>query len=177
MDEQVSLRPIERPGDDAALASLDITYFTGQSFQVVRDAGAVGLTLVDLPGPRSRSLPLDLDADGWTDGWVAVVNGRLVGFVATSLAEWNRRLIIWHFYVDAEARRQGVGRRLMDLALEAGARRQAIVAWLETSNFNVPGVEIYRRLGFELSGFDETIYLGTGNSDEFALFMSRSLQW
>ena len=42
------------------------------------------------------------------------------GFIATQLEAWNLRLSIWHFYVDAEYRRRGIGRALMTRALEFG---------------------------------------------------------
>jgi ribosomal protein S18 acetylase RimI-like enzyme len=62
----------------------------------------------------------------------------------------------------------------MEHALEEGRRRGAVTAWAETSNRNFTGVHLYRRLGFELCGFDLSLYRGTPADAEFAVFLSRS---
>jgi len=175
MTVQPGIRRIRRPADDDQVQRLDATFETAQAFRVVREAAALRLERIDLERAQTRQFPVVLDADPWTDGWVATSGDAVVAFIATSFADWNRRLTIWHFYVDPSWRRQGLGRRLMLQALAEGAERGALHAWLETNNFNVPGVEAYGRLGFEITGFDLTLYAATSRDDEFALFLSRRI--
>jgi ribosomal protein S18 acetylase RimI-like enzyme len=95
--------------------------------------------------------------------------------VATEHDSWNSRVVIWHLYVDASRRRRGIGRRLLETALAAAVEAGMRVAWLETSNLNVPGVRAYERLGFEICGLDTTLYTGTPAEGEIALFLARPL--
>ena len=50
--------------------------------------------------------------------------------------------------VDPEQRRRGLGRLLLDLALEWGRRRGARRAFLEVRPSNAPALALYRSLGF-----------------------------
>jgi len=90
--------------------------------------------------------------------------------MACGYNQWNKRLVIWHFYVDRAERRKGFGRQLMDCALSAGRQWGARTAWAETSNVNYPGVIAYQRLGFKLCGFDATLYQGTVNEASLGYF-------
>ena len=170
---EVEIGRVERPRDYEEIINLDVTYETAQAFRVTHDSLGVCARLVDLETPLYRQFPIDLEADRWTDGWVARNDGRIAGFVATGFEPWNRRLSIWHFYVGRAFRRQGCGRQLLEQALAEGVSRGASMAWAETSNFNAPGVAAYRKLGFELRGFDQSLFGMLGSSDEFALFLSR----
>lgn len=64
----------------------------------------------------------------------------------------------------------------MDAALGWAARRGLVTAWVETSSTNQPGIAIYRRLGFEICGFDTTLYGGTPSDSEFAIYMARAVE-
>jgi ribosomal protein S18 acetylase RimI-like enzyme len=106
---------------------------------------------------------------------VAIQNDLVAGFIATAFQEWNRRLIIWHFYVDRSYRKHGIGRLLLDHAMGSGVETGAITAWVETSNLNYPGVQAYCRLGFTIVGLDLTLYSGTLSRNEFAIFLGRTI--
>jgi ribosomal protein S18 acetylase RimI-like enzyme len=86
------------------------------------------------------------------------VDERICGFIAAGYHPWNRRLTIWHLYVDNAHRKKGIARLLVIRANDYGVSRGALNLWLETSSLNVPGVQAYRRLGFELCGLDTTLY-------------------
>jgi GNAT superfamily N-acetyltransferase len=103
------------------------------------------------------------------------MGGEVRGFIAVAFEEWNRRMSIWHFYVDRPLRGRGGGRALLQPALEWGRAAGAKTAWVETTNLNHPGIEAYRRLGFELCGFDSSLYRGTETSDEIAVFLARAI--
>ena len=49
-----------------------------------------------------------------------IENEAIVGFIATALHEWNRRLVLWHYYVDRPCRNRGLGRLLLERAIAIG---------------------------------------------------------
>ena len=170
----IQIRPAVLADDAAAIAALDTSVQTTNV--LAASAGPQGIILRSIPQTVTKRFPLD-DLDDperpWTTAWVAVDEAQIVGFAAVGFQAWNRRLVLWHFYVDASRRGQGLGRRLMDVVLEAAKARGARHVWLETSNQNPPGVAAYQALGFILSGLDLTLYDGTPSEGEFALFFSR----
>jgi len=73
-------------------------------------------------GTQEEAVAIDLDADPWEHALVACLEGRVRGFIAMAVEPWNRRMSIWHFYVDLPVRERGGGRVLMDAAIRWGAR-------------------------------------------------------
>jgi ribosomal protein S18 acetylase RimI-like enzyme len=161
--------------DAEAVMRLDTSFRTQRVFQAHGAGETINFTSVPIQSPVEKRFALQLDQDPWERGWVVVANNAVVGFVATELHEWNRRLVIWHFYVDRSCRKRGFGRLLLEHATACGAEAGAVTAWVETSNLNFPGVQAYCRLGFTIVGFDLTLYRGTPSPDEFAVFLSRPI--
>ena len=127
--------------------------------------------------PLSKAFDLGrLDAaHEWEQAWLALDADQAVGVIATQHEVWNRRVIIWHLYVNTSHRRRGIGKRLLNTALAAAREAGARTAWLETTNLNLPGVRAYERLGFQLCGLDTSLYDATASEGEIALFLCRSL--
>lgn len=171
----IQIREFDRARDEAAVRALDVSLTGEHVFQARVEENVLHLHAVAAAAPFVKHFPLDLDADPWRRGFVAVEGDAVRGFVATSFSAWNRRMTIWHYYVDLTHRGLGIGRMLMEHAVEAGRREGAVTAWLETSNRNFPGVQLYRRLGFELCGLDLTLYRGTPAEGEFALYLARPI--
>lgn len=172
----MDVRRFDPDRDCTGVLALDTEFETDREYVVNRAADRLELATARLPAPYRKRFPLELGADPWTDGFVAVDEGRVLGFVATSLQSWNARLTIWHLYVDRTARGRGVGRALVEHALTAGREAGARTAWAETSNRNYPGVLVYTQLGFRLCGFDLSLYVGTVAEGEFALYLARDLR-
>jgi len=172
----LTIRDARFPQDATAIRGID----TGFSTEVVYDVETVGHSLSlktrRLASPLRKRFPLD-DLDDpqrrWSHAFVAEATGTFLGFAAAGLEPWNRRLTLWHLYVDAAARGQGVGRTLVERVLSLGRALDARHVWLETSNLNAPGVAAYEALGFRLCGIDLTLYDGTPAEGEIALFFSR----
>jgi ribosomal protein S18 acetylase RimI-like enzyme len=165
------------PNDWPAIIDLDTSYETDCAFAV--EAGADGdlrLASQRLLERERRDFHIDLTADGWTRGWLCESEGKVVGFLGTEYHEWNRRLVVWHFYVDLRYRRRGFGRRLIERAVTEGLRSGAKSVWVETSNYNAPGIACYRKLAFEVCGFDRSLYYGTPRANEFGVFLWRPLR-
>lgn len=73
--------------------------------------------------------------------------------------------------VDVRHRRKGVGRALMDRAIDWAAARGLPGLRLETQHNNVPACRFYASCGFRLGGFDRDLYRGLARStNEIALF-------
>jgi len=164
------------PQDAAGIAAIDTAFTTHRIYEVAVLGDEITLRPHDLDTPLTKRFPLD-DLESaerpYDRAWVAVEDETIVGFAATSYAEWNRRLVLWHLYIDTPWRGRGLARQLLASVEAEGAARDARHIWLETSSLNAPGVAAYRALGFSLSGVDLTLYDGTPAEGEVALFFSR----
>ncbi|MHC1783111.1 MAG: ribosomal protein S18-alanine N-acetyltransferase [Anaerolineaceae bacterium] len=66
-------------------------------------------------------------------------------------------------------RREGVGRRLMDLALAEAAKEGASLVYLEVRRSNLPAIHMYQEMGFKIVGERKKYYQDNG---EDALLMT-----
>jgi hypothetical protein len=64
----------------------------------------------------------------------------------------------------------------MHAALEWGRRAGARTAGIETTHLNLPGIDAYHRMGFEICGFDTSLYRETPAEGEIAIYMARPLE-
>jgi ribosomal protein S18 acetylase RimI-like enzyme len=174
----IVVRPASLPRDAEAIGRLDTAFTTSAVYDVVASDVAITLTLRSLAQPLIKRFPLDdltSPQRPYDHAWAAWDGERCVGFAATSYEPWNRRLTLWHLYVDPSLRRQGIARQLLKSVEPHGQAHGARHLWLETSSLNVPGVAAYRALGFSLTGADLTLYDGTDAEGETALFFSRPI--
>lgn len=169
------VRACDRGRDAAAIERIDTSFVSESAYSARWRGQILELTLGPLASARRKQFAINPETEGWQQGYVAESDSAVRGFAASNFESWNRRLRICHFYVDRPFRRRGVGRALMDATLEWGRRMGALSAWLETTHTNYPGVEAYRALGFEIAGFDTTLYLGASNPDEFPIYLARRL--
>lgn len=173
----IVIRPAELPRDEAGIAAIDAGFETEACYDV--EAAPRGFNLVKTPIARltKRFWVYDLGSPDreWDEAHVAVDGERIVGFVATSWQFWNRRLVLWHIYVDRPLRGQGLGHRLLEPVFARAARQEALSVFLETSNLNVPGIDWYERQGFKLGGLDTTLYNGTAAAQEVGLYFVKVL--
>jgi ribosomal protein S18 acetylase RimI-like enzyme len=95
-------------------------------------------------------------ADGSYMGWLTEDDGRLVGGAGLWVMEWPphfldaepRRAYLLNFYVAPEARRRGLARELLGLAIAEAKARGIRVVTLHASRFGKP---LYEQTGFEMS--------------------------
>ena len=172
---ELTIRPCDPERDMQRLMSLDVTYLSHGCLLVEEFQQGLALVEQSWGAPHSLTFPIDLATPKGKVSWVAEFNERLVGLISVEFQEWNRRLSIWDFYVDAAKRKQGIGRRLIQVAVDYGTTAGAKVAWAETSNCNLPGIEAYKRLGFHVCGFDASLYCGALAKGQFAVFLAREL--
>ena len=170
---QVRAFDAERDGD--AVSRIDTSYTSDQVYAVHRSGDVVALAPSSAAAPHGRRTALDLAARPWAHGCVAVLDERVRGFVGWELETGSRRMTICQFHVDRPYRRRGAGRRLMDAALDWARRAGAVTARLEISSANHTAITVVRRLGLEICGFDTTLYRGTSNQGEVAVYMAVTL--
>ncbi|NYD42111.1 GNAT family N-acetyltransferase [Nocardioides panaciterrulae] len=171
------VRPYER-SDRALVVALGVHTEVRSVAELRLVDGRLGWSESTLPTPRTKSHDLagylDEAPPPWNDAFVAVRAGRVMGFTATALSGWNRRLVLLHMYVDAAARGQGVGTALLGAAIDSHRAAAARHVWLETQTDNVPAIRAYERMGFRLVGLDQTMY-GDHPGADTAVFMSRPI--
>ena len=174
----IAVRDARLPDDAAAIEAIDTSFASDVVFDVEADGDGFALRERRLAAPLTKRFPLDdvrSDERPWSHGFVAEDGDVCVGFAATSFEPWNKRLVLWHLYVQPAARGRSVGRQLVERVARFGQELGARHIWLETSNLNAPGVAAYRALGFGLTGIDTTLYDATPAEGEIALFFSRPI--
>lgn len=171
----VQVREFDTARDLAAVEALDTSVASDMVYIATVAEHALSLAPVRATESRVKRFAIDMRSDASDIAYVALEQDAVRGVIALGYAAWNRRMVIREFFVDRAHRRSGIGRALMSRALVWGRDAGAVTAWLETSSRNYPGVEAYRRLGFDLCGFDLMLYAGTPVADEFALYMARRL--
>ncbi|MFM1655607.1 GNAT family N-acetyltransferase [Brevibacillus sp. B_LB10_24] len=96
-----------------------------------------------------------LAAEGYTPSVsvVAFADGEPVGLAASGIRTINSQKVAWNggTGVATEYRRQGVGRRLVEAALELYREEGVDVATLEAVSQNDRAIALYRQLGYEVT--------------------------
>ena len=177
MSSSIVLRPARLPEDSAGIAAIDKSFTTEAILDIAVGARDIRLIPTPIPLREKRFAVYDLNREDrdWDEAHVACEDGRIIGFAASSYQFWNRRVVLWHLYVDTPWRGQGLGARLLGEVFARAARQNALCVWLETSNLNVPGVSFYEKRGFVLGGVDTTLYGGAQDSREKALYLVKFL--
>lgn len=173
----VIIREARFPDDEPGIAAIDASFETDARYAVEAGPRGFNLTLTAIPKQTKRFWVYDLGRDDrdWDEAHVAVEGDRIIGFVCSSWQFWNRRIMLWHIYVDRASRGQGLGHRLLEPVFARARRQKALSIFLETSSLNVAGIAWYERQGFRLGGLDTTLYDGTGSAAEIGLYFSKPL--
>jgi GNAT superfamily N-acetyltransferase len=173
-----SVREMNRKADRRGVEGIDTSFETASIYEVVMTQRRIELLERPLPAPRLKRYPI-ADAFArwctWDTAYIAEIGGTICGFAAVEYEAWHARLVLWHLYVTAAQRRNGVGRALLARCEQVGRERGAQRIWLETTNVNVPGIAAYERLGYALCGLDISAYDTLPYADETALYLAKSL--
>ena len=175
----LELSALDWPSDRAALLALDTNHVSDRMLRLELGARSVSLVEQVLPAAIRRAYRLDDIVDALAGyAWVRVARdgGSVVGLAALALEAWNQRARLEHLYVAAGARGQGLGRALVESAMEAARGLGARGVWVETQTSNAGAVGFYERVGFRWCGFDSSLYdpQAVANS-EVGIFFWRSV--
>jgi ribosomal protein S18 acetylase RimI-like enzyme len=153
----------------------------GSSFEVrsrllpSAENGKISYTIVDVPPYIKQYRPEKVEPDTYVDNpdrivFFADVDDVLAGQIRI-FKSWNGYAYIDDIAVEPEQRGHGVGRALMERAIEWAKAKGFPGLMLETQDNNVPGCRLYARCGFQLYGFDTHLYKALDPStDEIALY-------
>lgn len=171
----IVIRPIRLPQDADAVEALDANVETDAILAAIPSENGFDLLVMgDRALKRYVLEEVFIEDDSWDAAWVAIENDAICGFAATQYQAWNRRLVVRHLYVDASSRKRGVGWRLMEAAQAEADQHGALNIWAEISNRNLPAIEAFKAMGFQITGLDLTWYDGTESEGEFAVFLNRA---
>ncbi|MCX7886365.1 MAG: GNAT family N-acetyltransferase [Verrucomicrobiae bacterium] len=141
------IRPYQ-PGDREALKEI-----TTRTFRDVSIDGNIEKLFGLLNGTdwawRKRR-QIDADCDAQPDGiLVAEEDGRIVGYITTRLDHETKLGWIPNLAVEPEYQGRGIGRRLIEAALEMFRQRGMTHAKIETLEQNPVGQTLYPKCGFQ----------------------------
>jgi streptothricin acetyltransferase len=153
----------------------------GSSFEVTSklelyaENGKIHYTIVDVPPYIKQYGSEKIDPNTYLANldrivFFAYVDDQLAGQIRV-LKYWNNYAYIDDIAVNENYRGRGVGRALMERAIEWAKSKGFPGMMLETQNNNVAGCRLYARCGFELCGFDTHLYKAIDpGTDEIALY-------
>ncbi len=182
----IDIRPL-LPGADLDAAGFAFTgYESEEVYAAAKDetdaAVAITLRLAPRPGfvkrwadgPADRERRRAVIAAGLSYG--AYCDGKLVGVALMEQRRWNNTLHVEDIEVLPTHRGRGIGRMLLEKAVETGRELGARLVSLETQNTNVPAIRFYRASGFEIESVDLSLYTNDDAAHgEVAVIMKRKL--
>jgi ribosomal-protein-alanine N-acetyltransferase len=126
-----------------------------------------------------------LHGESFPVGWSAAACADLLNTPGTSavLADGGFAVIrtvldeaeLLTLAVAPAARRQGLGRRLLDAAMRQARSEGADTVHLEVAASNAPALRLYEQAGFERSGLRRNYYARPNGAAEDAVLMRRAL--
>jgi len=171
------LRAINWESDGQALHKLDASFVTDRVYTVRRDGLSFSFGEEARDPAVAKHYDCTLTKERIRRSLIAIAaceEKEIRGYAVVEREDWNRRAVITDFFVDRRARRRGIGSKMMQRIVRL-AKQSARILWVETQDVNFPAIAFYRRMGFEVCGFDSTLYDGK-DVREVAVFLSRSLQ-
>lgn len=153
----------------------------GSSFEVTSklvlnaDNGKISYTIVDVPPYPKQYGAERVDPDSYIASpdrvvFFAWLEDKPIGQIRMQ-KNWNGYAYIEDIAVDPEYRGEGIGRALMQRAIEWAKAKGFPGIMLETQDNNVAACRLYARCGFELRGFDTHLYKASDPfTDEIALY-------
>ncbi len=153
----------------------------GSSFEITAklvlnaENGKINYTIADVPPYKKQYGLEEFDPPTYVSNpdrvvFFAYVDDQFAGQIRVS-KHWNAYAYIDDIAVNENDRGQGVGRALMERAIQWAGSKGFPGMMLETQNNNVAGCRLYARCGFELCGFDTHLYKAVDpGTDEIALY-------
>jgi len=176
----IVLRDLSWPEDRMPLLTLDASFTSDRVYRLQRTSHCFTLAEVKVSRPVYKCYPLASELDSLASlDWVQVATTaaeEVVGIVGMGLQSWNRRATLHHLYLGRAARRKGIGRAMVEAAVDEARKRGARSLWAETQTINYGAIRFYERMGFEWCGLDTSLYDPADVQEgEVAVFFSRAV--
>lgn len=144
---------------------------------------SISLELIDLDQPYIKRWETDDEEVAQAQRVVALglslgaYDGeQIVGIALAEPRQWNRSLWVWEFHVSETHHRMGIGRQLMQGLVQMARLAGLRVLVCETQNTNVPAINFYQAMGFEIDGIDLSYYTNDDlEKGEVAIFMKKKI--
>ncbi len=149
---------------------LPLCYTSNEYYDIsvnrTKDGFSIPIVKRPFPAPFTHAsedgdTPDGLYADWWEDAeayGIVGEDGALLATIEVCPEDWTKRLMVTELFVAEPLRRQGLGRRLIDLAKRLTVEGGYRCLVLETQSSNVNAVDFYLSQGFTLIGFDSCCY-------------------
>lgn len=137
-----------------------VKYRTKGYYDIKRSGASFSLEYVPFGEEREVAFE-DKLLSGWLDHPIALgafEGETMLGFVEGFHEKWNNRYRISNINILAGNRGRGTGSALMSAILEIAEESGARMAVLETQTCNERAIAFYRKMGFEIIGFDLYAY-------------------
>lgn len=160
---EISLREMnQRNLQDAG--KCDGTFTVDSRLAISTDETGIQFSIVPTT-PYQKKYPSDtFDYNDYIENpdrvvYLSYVNNIIAGEVRLR-KNWNNYAYIEDIVVDSEFRRRGIGRSLINKAIQWAEEKHLPGIMLETQDNNAAGCLLYQACGFELAGFDRHLYHG-----------------
>ena len=170
---QITVREIEKDAIQH-VNQYDSSFSVDSKLVLSAENSKISYTVVELPPYVKQYQPDEVDYSEYVFNpdktiFLAYVDNEPAGQIRI-MKYWNGFVYIDDVAVDAKHRRQGIGRLLIQRAIEWARDKGFPGIMLETQNNNVAACRLYESCGFELGGFDVYLYKGLNRTiDEIAL--------
>jgi len=142
----IVIRPYQA-GDLEALRHITLESFDGVSFDQIVESKFGLLNGHDWRWRKARHIEDDVTANA-AGAFVAEADGEILGYITTVIDRAAGKARIPNLAITARVRGQGLGRKLVQHALEYLRREGAAYAMIETMAGNDVGEHLYPSCGF-----------------------------
>jgi len=177
---EIEIRPAIAT-DIQSLMSLEHSYSSDHVWQMDfrNEGGIVKVSFREARLPRSVQVQYPHNTQTLADDWsvrdsllVAVIDGEPIGYISLEQNPQLKATRVTDLAIARRLRRQKIGSSLLIAAQEWASRHNSRRLILELQPKNFPGIQMAKKLGFELCGYNDHYF----SNHDIALFFSKWLK-
>jgi [ribosomal protein S18]-alanine N-acetyltransferase len=148
--------------DELVIESMEMTH-VADVLRIERDL---------FPAPWTEGMIVQEVEEKWLSrSFIATIGGQVVGYIIAWLLRGEMHIL--NLAVAATYQRRGIGRRLLDHALDLAKSEHVRLVTLEVRASNEPAKQLYARMGFVPVGVRRRYY---HDNSEDAIVMTRRFE-